>query len=49
MALLAGLRDDRLVPRVSFFQLDQVRKARAAGTPLLAIAHEDVLVLKAPA
>jgi modification methylase len=46
VALLAGLRDDRLVPRVSFFQLERVRKARGAGTPLLAIAHEDLLVLR---
>ncbi len=43
---LAGLRDDTLVPRVSFFQLERVRKARAGGTPLLAIAHEDLLVLR---
>ena len=50
VALLSGLRDEVLVPRVSFFQLEQVRKARAAGTPLLAIAHEDLLILrKAPA
>jgi modification methylase len=27
-ALLVGLREDRLVPRPSFFQLDRVRKAR---------------------
>jgi modification methylase len=46
VALLAGLRGDGLVPRVSFFQIAQVRKARAAGTPLLAIAHEDLLVLR---
>ena len=46
VALLAGLRDDRLVPRVSFFQIDRVRKARAAGEPLLAIAHEDLLVMR---
>jgi modification methylase len=46
VALLAGLRGDALVPRVSFFQLEHVRKARAAGTPLLAIAHEDLLVLR---
>ena len=48
VALLAGLRGDRLVPHVSFFQLDQVRKARRAGTPLLSIAHEDLLVLRKP-
>jgi modification methylase len=46
VTLLAGLRDENLVPRVSFFQLEQVRKARAGGIPLLAIAHEDLLVLR---
>lgn len=44
VALLAGLRGDRLVPRASFFQLTHVRNARARGTPLRVIAHEDVLV-----
>jgi modification methylase len=46
VALLAGLRDDRLVPRSSFFALEQVRKARAAGVPRLVIAHEDLLVFR---
>ncbi len=49
VALLAGLRDDRLVPRTSFFQLDHARKARRTGVPLLVIAHEDVLVFRTPA
>ena len=48
VALLAALRDDSIVPRVSFFQLNQVRKARKGGLPLLAIAHEDLLVLRRP-
>jgi SAM-dependent methyltransferase len=48
-ALLVGLRDDRLVPRPSFFQLDRVRKARRRGLPLRLIAHEDVLVFRRPA
>jgi hypothetical protein len=47
-ALLVGLHEDRLVGRPSFFQLDRVRKARAAGLPLRVIAHEDVLVFRAP-
>jgi modification methylase len=47
-ALLVGLADDRLIGRPSFFQLDRVRKARAAGLPLRVIAHEDVLVFRAP-
>jgi modification methylase len=45
-ALLVGLRQDRLVGRPSFFQLDRVRKARARGLPLRIIAHEDVLVFR---
>jgi hypothetical protein len=49
VALLAGLREDRLVPHTSFFALEQVRKARAAGIPRLVIAHEDFLVFRAPA
>jgi len=46
VALLAGLRDQRLVPRASFFALDNTRKARARGMPVHVIAHEDVLVLQ---
>jgi modification methylase len=49
VALLAGLRGQRLVPRPSFFQLDNLRKARARGEPWHLIVHEDVLVLRAPA
>ncbi len=48
VALLAGLRDDHLVPRTSFFALEQVRKARARGVPRQVIAHEDLLVFRAP-
>ncbi len=44
VALLAALRDDTLVPRASFFALEQVRKARAGGTPRLVTAHEDLVV-----
>ena len=46
VALLAGLRGDQLVPRTSFFALEQVRKARAAGVPRRVIAHEDFLVFR---
>jgi modification methylase len=45
VALLAAVRGGHLVARPSFFQLQAVRKARAAGTPMHLIAHEDVLVL----
>jgi tRNA G10 N-methylase Trm11 len=48
VALLVGLRSDRLVSRSSFFALHEVRRARRAGSPLRVIAHEDVLVLRKP-
>ncbi len=48
VALLAAVRDGELVARPSFFQLQQVRKARAAGRPMHLITHEDVLVLAKP-
>ena len=44
VALLAAVRDDHLVARPSFFQLQAIRKARTAGIPLHLITHEDVLV-----
>jgi modification methylase len=49
VALLAGLRDDRLIPRPSFFQLDNTRKARRRGEPWSLIVHEDLVVFRAPA
>lgn len=48
VALLAGLRGDRLVPRPSFFQLQEVRRARARGEPRFVIAHEDLLIMRKP-
>lgn len=42
VALLAGLRDGRLVSRSSFFQL--ARQRRGTVPRMLLIAHEDVLV-----
>jgi hypothetical protein len=42
VALLCGLRDSRLVPRTSFFQLTHQR--RSTFERMLLIAHEDVLV-----
>jgi len=47
VALLAGIRGGRLVPRASFFQMANTRAARNAGIPLQVPAHEDVLVLRA--
>ncbi|WP_249713898.1 TRM11 family SAM-dependent methyltransferase [Rhizomonospora bruguierae] len=49
VALLAAVRDGQLVARPSFFQLQSVRKARAGGTPMHLIAHEDVLIFTKPA
>ncbi len=46
VALLAGLRGDHLVPRTSFFALDQARRARARGLPRSVIAHEDLLAFR---
>ncbi len=47
VALLAGLDGEHLVPRPSFFQLGNVRKARARGEPWHLIVHEDVLIFQA--
>ncbi|WP_018588572.1 TRM11 family SAM-dependent methyltransferase [Salinispora arenicola] len=44
VALLAAVRDGQLVARPSFFQLQQLRKARSSGVPMHLIAHEDVLI-----
>ncbi|MFI9811571.1 TRM11 family SAM-dependent methyltransferase [Saccharothrix variisporea] len=48
VALLARANDTDLVARGSFFQRDFIRKQRDAGLPLHLIAHEDVLVFRAP-
>jgi hypothetical protein len=48
VGLLCGIRGDRLIPRPSFFQMLEIRKARAAGTPAHLVAHEDILVLRRP-
>ncbi|WEB38575.1 site-specific DNA-methyltransferase [Streptomyces yunnanensis] len=44
VALLAGIRNSRLVSRPSFFQMKNVRDARREGIPLSVVQHEDVLV-----
>ncbi|MGH3184965.1 MAG: hypothetical protein ACRDOE_24090, partial [Streptosporangiaceae bacterium] len=48
VALLAGVRGGQLIPRPSFFQLDNTRKARARGEPWHLIVHEDVLIFRKP-
>ncbi|MFJ9618841.1 TRM11 family SAM-dependent methyltransferase [Streptomyces noursei] len=44
VAMLAGIRDSRLVTRPSFFQMKNVRDARRQGIPLSVVQHEDVIV-----
>lgn len=46
VALLCGIKDDHLVTRASFFAMHETRKARAAGLPLQANAHEEILILR---
>ena len=48
LALIAGVRDRQLITRPSFFQLNNIRNARAAGVPLHLIVAEDVLLFRAP-
>jgi modification methylase len=48
VALLAGIRDSRLIARPSFFQMKNVRDARRQGIPLHLVQHEDVLVFTRP-
>ncbi|MEV8023094.1 DNA methyltransferase [Streptomyces sp. NPDC086554] len=47
-ALLAGIRDSRLIARPSFFQMTNVRDARRRGIPLSVVQHEDVIVFIRP-
>jgi modification methylase len=48
IALHAGVREGRLVPRPSFWQLNQTQRAQQSGLPLHLIAHEDALVFVKP-
>ncbi len=45
-ALIAGVRDGRLVPRASFFQQKNVRAAIAQGDPRWLTQHEDVVLFQ---
>src|SRR6266511_1501653 len=47
-ALIAGVRNERLVPRASFFQQRNVRAAIADGDPQWLLQHEDVVVFEVP-
>jgi SAM-dependent methyltransferase len=46
IALHAAIRDDRLVPRPSSWQLSTTRKALARGERIHLVCHEDVLVFR---
>ncbi|MEU2263636.1 DNA methyltransferase [Streptomyces sp. NPDC019645] len=48
VALLAGIRNGRVINRPSFFQMKNVRDARRVGIPQCVIQHEDVLVFARP-
>lgn len=48
VAMLAAVRDGRLIHRANMFGLMAVRRARTAGIPVSLIAHEDVYVLRKP-
>lgn len=43
-ALIAGVRNGKLVPRASFFQIKNLRAALTEGDPQWLVSHEDVLV-----
>lgn len=46
VALMAGVRNDVLVPRASFFQIKNVSAAIDSGDPQWLVQHEDVVVLR---
>jgi len=48
VALLAGLRGGQIIARPSFFQMENIRKARRKGQPWHLIVHEDVLIFTNP-
>jgi hypothetical protein len=45
-ALIAGIRDGRLLARASFFQLKNIRDARTTGDPQWLVQHENVTILR---
>jgi hypothetical protein len=47
-ALIAGVRDGRLIPRASFFELRNLRTAIDHGDPQWLLAHEDVIIFRRP-
>jgi hypothetical protein len=49
IALLATIRDGELVPRPSFWQRMQIKRALERGERTHLVCHEDVLVFRKPA
>lgn len=49
IALLAAIRDGELVPRPSFWQRMQIKRALKRGERTHLVCHEDVLVFRKPA
>lgn len=47
-ALIAGIRDGRLIARPSFFQLRNIRTAHRRGDPQWLLQHEEVLIFARP-
>jgi hypothetical protein len=48
-ALIAGIRDGRLIARGSFFQIVNARNAITRGEPQFLQQHEDLIILRTPA
>ena len=46
VALIAGVRGGRLIPRASFFQTKNIRTALERGEPQWLAQHEDVVILR---
>ncbi|MCN0155107.1 DNA methyltransferase [Salinispora arenicola] len=46
IALIAGVRNGRLIPRASFFQIKSVGDAINRGDPQWLVQHEDVIVFR---
>ncbi len=49
VALLGPIRGGQLCARPSFWQLSQIRRARATSAPAHLVVHEDVGVFAKPA
>ncbi len=46
IALIAAVRNGRLIPRASFFQIKNVGDAIDHGDPQWLVQHEDVIIFK---